>query len=255
MVRRVLGRFWVALVLIVVAAASAIAAPIAPWYTDSNITNHLPVENQSIEIAGSDTFYPGVDYRFYCSTTPATAPIWGPICASTHPNGVLQPYGGLVFSFGTNSLTSSLGTLYGYVWWLSLIAAAASVISLGLFIAGMRKGPRKDLWVAAVVALAIAGTLSLGTGVGVALEQPSAVAHDCQNGGVSCAPTSGFWGSCGPSPASCGVPMRGNTTEHTEWGPSSGWYLELATGLLLVGLAGATVIGAVRRRDRRPVAS
>lgn len=247
---RLSSRSWVALLLAVVAFVAAAAASYAPWYTISNDTRNFHYENHTIDISSTTTFLPGPDYRYLCTTTPTSAPIWGPICADTQPNGVPQSYASLPPLIGTSS---SVGAIYGEVQWLSLLGAVTGGAAMLAYLLALRKRFPTRLTVASVAALVVAGSLAIGVAAGVASEQPGAVTHDECTGSSWCSAPVGFWGSCGPSPSSCGIPQvnnANNTTETSSWGPTTGWYLEVAAGLLFIGLAVDTM--ARRRRRRSP---
>lgn len=247
-------------VMIGIAVVALIAASLAlntPWYSMSGDTDHWKVGNQTISVNGTSTFYPGANYRFDCTALPTNALIWGPLCAVTQgqAGGLLQPYSDLNGLLGTPSggvPPGALGALYGAVEWVSILAIVIGVGAVGLSLAILRRGAAGGLPLGAVAVFALAGALALGAGIGVAILQPAAIANDCKGGSLSCPTNPNFWGSCGPSPSSCGNPASSNYTLSNSWYPHLGWYLEVFAGALFLGAAVLGYWKLIRRRRPRP---
>ena len=255
--RRSLRR-WGPLICAVACVVMALSSLLAPWYAiSSNLDNWHPV-NSTFSIHSTTTFFPGTEYRFLCHVNPANTYAWGPICAATQltPGGALQPYVG----FPTISYPpppSAVGALYSLTWLLSLLTFGAGTLALTTLIVLFRR--QYHDWRAAfapAIVFAVAGSLAVGLCLGVAVYQPSAVAHDVGPGlldGGTSGPEGSFWGSCGPVPSTCGSLPAGNATLNDTWGPSYGWYLELAAGGLFLAIALTEFRRAIRlQRTRRP---
>lgn len=243
-------RRWAMAILAGAALTLAVLATFEPWYAIEDHTHNLPVENVTIAINSTTTFYVGSDYRFLCSTYPTSAPIWGPICRITQmqPGGVLQPYYALnPVPIGGGS--SSVGSLYSTVASTTALSVIGAGIALALLVLDgpLRVSSRRLRWPVAVALLAVAA-LTLGTALGVAALQPAALVHDAQSAGNSNTVTgSTFWGSCGPSMTPCAPPFR-NVTDSRVWGPAFGWYFELAGGAVFAALAVISFRRAIRSR-------
>jgi hypothetical protein len=245
-------------VIALVGIACAIAAPAAPWYMISNNVHNWTVENSTFDLNSTTTFYPGENYRFLCSTYPITAPVWGQVCTISHqePGGVLQPYAD-INPFPSRAASTDLGTMYSLVWILSAFTISVGFFALAIFLLDQRQ--RRQNWKVTFgvgVAFIAAAAFGLGTAIGVAAFQPSAVVHDYGAAGSTYIAGSTFWGSCGPSATQCGA-FSEVQSQSFLWGPAVGWYLELAAGLVFLALALIVVRAAwkLRRAPRSQVTS
>jgi len=241
---------WALVATALVAFALAIVAPITPWYLISNEVHDWTVGNATFDLNTTTTFYPGPNYRFLCDTYPVDAPVWGEICTLTHQEagGTLQPYQDIV-PFSPHPEPSDLQTMYSIVWLASVFSISIGFFALALFVLDQRQ--RRRDWrvtLGAGVAFAVATALTLGTAIGVAALQPSAVVHDFGQGGGTVVGGSTFWGSCGPSATHCGMLTSAESLSFL-WGPAVGWYVEIAAGAILLGVATLVLRDALRLRS------
>jgi hypothetical protein len=243
-------------VLVAVGVASALQTPFAPWYVMTHELSNYSVENVTFDLEVKSTLYPGSQWRYYCSASDS-APAWNEFCARTwtHPNGMAQSYDCFATPCGAND---ELGFLYALVWnlsWIVLLAGIASLGGLFLLLNG-RGGWRLRTTVGLV--LAATALVSLGLVLGVAVLQPTAVAHASSISPNYGGPSSTFWGTCGPATTCEGTFTGPNGTSAittAQWGPSSGWFLELTAGVLFLVAGFATFrTGIIRRRAPRGLA-
>ena len=239
------GREWGIATLVAVGAALAILAPFSPWYATAATLHDYTVNNVTFQLTITDTFYPGSHWRYYC-TSSANAPAWNQFCPRTwsQPNGLTQSYDCLATPCGANDV----GSLYSLVWELTWPVLAMGVALLGglIFVLNGRGGWR--LRTGLGLALGCAAVVGLGLVVGVSLLEPSALAHSASGFGGA---DSSFWGSCGPSTTCAGSQPGPNgtaATASTEWGPSTGWFLELGAGVLYLTAALPTLRTGLRLR-------
>jgi hypothetical protein len=247
---------WVLFVAALVAISLAIVAPISPWYSISTEIHDWTVGNSTFDLNSTTTFYPGENYRFFCTTYPVTAPTWGPLCTLSHEEsgGTLQPYPDIA-TLPPYPASNDLSILYSLVWLLSFFSISIGFFGFALFLLDERQ--RKPDWrvtLGASIGFGVAAIFALGTAVGVAVLQPSAVVHDYTPIGERVVAGSSFWGACGPSSTECGT-LAGALWQSGAWGPALGWFVELASGLVFLALTYFVLREALRRRRIRRLRS
>jgi hypothetical protein len=249
-------RIWALVLGAAVGLGLVLLVPIAPWYAETANLEHWTVENVTIDLNSTTTFYPGDNYRFLCYTHPLTAPVWGSLCtiSQQETGGILQPYEEAHLPLLGHSPPMDLQNMYSTVYLLSAAGFSVGAFGLAMLLLGRRQ--QRGDWtptLVSAVALLAAGAVGVGMVVGVAVLQPAAVLHDfgySLSAGVG--PWSTFWGSSSCSATACGAPQ--GATESSTWGPAIGWFLEVAGGSIFLCL-GAVLLRRCLRLRRLPLAT
>ncbi|MGA7845569.1 MAG: hypothetical protein WCB18_00560 [Thermoplasmata archaeon] len=248
---RLSTRSWIVVVAAVAGLALAVYVPAAPWYSDTNDVQHWTLENVTVDLNSTTTFYPGDNYRYLCYVYPLTAPVWGALCTQSQQEagGILQPYEDAQLPLPGHTPPMELRNMYSAVFVLSSICFSVGAFATAVLILSRRQ--RVDWRASMIAALAFLAAAALGLGivVGVAIFQPAAVLHDFGYIGGSPGYWSTFWGSTTCSATACGAPA--GAAASTVWGPAIGWYLEAAAGSIFLGVGLIVLRTAIhQRRDK-----
>lgn len=217
--------------LAAVALVAAIAAGLLPWWSYSSSWESIPpqVSTRTLYVAG---------FMQFVQTAPNA---WSYVCtfggSSSNPQDYCAPL-------------SSTNTLYTASYLLVLLAVLLLATTLGLTVMARPLGPGSRVRAALSAVLpATAGTSVLGAALAIGTGQPGAFWSDST--GYPSGNFGGDW-TCGSSPLTSFAGSCSAVNIHFQWGPSVGWYLALAAGILALLAATMVYLTERRRALRRP---